>query len=382
MKSKLFLLLTIISSTLFFSLMGTIEAESIQTKNDTSTDFKNTMVLSLDSSVALINGQKESAVKPIVKDGRTLVPLRLISEGFGAVVDFNTKSQSIRIQYSNKTILMKIKNKNITIDGKTVVMDVPANIYNGSTYIPLRYIGEALNKKVVYQKSTETQPYRFIIIRDVNTSPIEESKLIRVYGLTYEGKNVIYSDKYLVITKENNKLRVSQDFYTFNDFSYHVTNDDKNTVHLGDIWFKTEKSDFYLIYDYNTTQKFILYQVNGESISRVAAENVPIKSVKTYLGNVYYLTQYQRGLLDADQTTNLKYATHNNGQWSSDYLGKPGFYYGFDTLGKVYDWPIDKDGISTFGYQRAGNLSSDERKKTFGQYKIKLSGHQHELLKP
>ncbi|WP_145019113.1 MULTISPECIES: stalk domain-containing protein [unclassified Paenibacillus] len=71
--------------------MGTIEAESIQTKNDTSTDFKNTMVLSLDSSVALINGQKESAVKPIVKDGRTLVPLRLISEGFDAVVDFNTK---------------------------------------------------------------------------------------------------------------------------------------------------------------------------------------------------------------------------------------------------------------------------------------------------
>ncbi|WP_258875149.1 copper amine oxidase N-terminal domain-containing protein [Paenibacillus sp. VMFN-D1] len=329
--------------------------------------------------MALINGQKESAVKPIVKDGRTLVPLRLISEGFGAVVDFNTKSQSIRIQYSNKTILMKIKNKNITIDGKTVAMDVPANIYNGSTYIPLRYIGEALNKKVVYQKSTETQPYRLIIIRDVNTSTIEESKLIRVYGLTYEGKNVIYSDKYLVVIKENNKLRVSQDFYTFDDFSYHVTNNDKQ---LGDIWFKTEKSDFYLNYDFNTTQKFILYQVNGESISRVAAENVPIKSVKTYLGNVYYLTQYQRGLLDADQTTNLKYATHNNGQWSSDYLGKPGFYYGFDTLGKVYDWTIDKDGISTFGYQRAGNLSSDERKKTFGQYKIKLSGHQQELLKP
>lgn len=377
MKSKL--LLTIFSFTLFFSLMGTIEAESIQTKNDTSTDLKNTMVLSLDSSVALINGQKESAVKPIVKDGRTLVPLRLISEGFGAVVDFNTKSQSIRIQYSNKTILMKIKNKNITIDGKTVAMDVPANIYNGSTYIPLRYIGEALNKKVVYQKSTKTQPYRLVIIRDVNTSTIEESKLISIYGLTYEGKNVIYSDKYLVVIKENNKLRVSNNFNDFDDFSYHVTNNDKQ---LGDIWFKTEKSDFYLNYDFNTTQKFILYQVNGESISRVAAEKVPIKSVKTYLGNVYYLTQYQRGLLNADQTTNLKYATHNNGQWSSDYLGKPGFYYGFDTLGKVYDWTIDKDGISTFGYQRAGNLSSDERKKTFGQYKIKLSGHQHELLKP
>ncbi|MET3847383.1 hypothetical protein [Paenibacillus sp. OAE614] len=186
----------------------------------------------------------------------------------------------------------------------------------------------------------------------------------------------------MVVTKENNKLRVSNDFYTFNDFSYHVTNDDKNSVHLGDIWFKTEKSDFYLNYDYNTTQKFILYQVNGESISRVATENVPIKSVKTYLSNVYYLTRYQRGLQDADQTTNLKYATHNNGQWSSDYLGKTGFYYGFDTLGKVYDWTIDKDGISTFGYQRAEILSSDEREKTFGQYKIKLSGHQHELLKP
>jgi len=361
MKSKL--LFTITSFTLFFSLMGTITAENIQTPNATSTDLKNTMVLSPDSSWALINGQKESTVKPIVKDGRILVPLRLIAEGFGAVVDFDTKSQSIRIQDSGKTILMKLGNNNITIDGKTVAMDVPANLYNGSTYIPLRYIGEALNKYVAYEKSTETQLHRLIVIKDVNTSAIPVYKLVRLYGLIDEEKDIIYRDQYLIVIKENNKLRVSQDFYTFSDLSYHVTKDDAHTIHLGDIWFKTETGNFYLEYDYDRTQRFVLYQVNGESISRVAAEAVPIKSVKTYLGNVYYLTQYQRGVLDDDQTTNLKYATYSNGQWSSDYLGKPGFYYGFDTLGKAYDWPIDQDGISTFGYLRAGNLSSEEKKR-------------------
>lgn len=98
--------------------------------------------------------------------------------------------------------------------------------------------------------------------------------------------------------------------------------------------------------------------------------------------DIYYLTRYERGIHDAPEASNLKSATFYNGQWLSDYLGKPGFYYGFDTSGKVYDWQINDTGISIFGYQRSGDLSSDERKKTFGYYRIELKGHHHELVTP
>ncbi|UZM97672.1 hypothetical protein OL548_21665 [Lysinibacillus sp. MHQ-1] len=80
------------------------------------------------------------------------------------------------------------------------------------------------------------------------------------------------------------------------------------------------------------------------------------------------------GIVNAPETSNLKYATRANGQWVSDYLGMPGFYYGFDTIGNAYNWKINDNGIYIFGYNRFGNLSSEDRKKTFGNYRVDLKG--------
>lgn len=381
---KVKVILTLFTFTLFLAFGYTAYAKNLHDyyKDVTENDLKNSMILSPESSMAFINGQKVSAVQPIVKDGRTLVPLRFISEGFGAKVDFNTKNQSITIKYANKTILLKIGKKNISINGKSSEMDVAASIYNNSTYIPLRYIGEALNKKVVYLKNAEIQPYSLIIIRDVNATAIENLNLIRAYELLYQGKSIVYSDRFMAVIKENGQLLFSDDFYNFKPFIYQELIVDKNVVRQGDIWFNTDMGHFYLNYAWDTTQEYALYRVDGDAITRVAIEKAPIKAVKTYLNDVYYLTRYERGIHDAHETSNLKSATFNNGQWFSDYLGKPGFYYGFDTLGKVYDWQINDNGISTFGYQRSGDLSTDERKKTFGQYRIDLKGHNHELVTP
>lgn len=381
---KLNMILAVFTVTLFLTFGYTAHADNLHDYyNDvTENDLKNSIILSPESSMAFVNGQKKSAVQPIVKDGRTLVPLRFISEGFGAKVDFNTKTQSITIKYNDKTILMKIGKNQISINGKSSEMDVPASIYNNSTYIPLRDIGEAFNKKVVYLNHAEIQTYPLIIIRDVNGTAIEDLNLIRISELLYQGKSIVYSDRFMVVIKENGQLLFSNDFNYFEPFNYQELIEDKNSVRLGDIWFKTDMGHFYLDYAYNTTREFILYRVDGETITRVAIEKAPIKAVKTYQNEVYYLTRYERGIPNAHETSNLKSATFNNGQWTSDYLGKPGFYYGFDTLGEVYDWPITNNGIVAFGYQRFGDLSSDERKKTFGLYRIERKGHHHELVTP
>lgn len=382
MKDKI--IFTWFAFTLFLAWGYTVQADPLHDyyADVTENDLKNSMVLSPESPMAFINGQKVSGVQSIVKDGRTLVPLRFISEGFGAKVDFNKKNQSITIKYANQTIFLKMGKDTITLNGKSSEMDVAPSIYNNSTYIPLRYIGEAFNKKVVYLKNAKIQPYSMIIIRDVNATAIENLNLIRVYELIYQGKSIVYSDRYMVVIKENGQLLISDDFSNFKPFVYQELIENKYEIKLGDIWINTDMGHFYLDYAYNTTQEFILYQVDGEVITRVAIEKVPIKAVKTYLNDVYYLTRYERGILDAHKTSNLKSATFNNGQWSSDYLGKPGFYYGFDTEGQVKDWPINDNGITTFGYQRFGDESSDVRKKTFGHYRIDLKGHHHELVTP
>ncbi|MEF2969099.1 copper amine oxidase N-terminal domain-containing protein [Paenibacillus sp. M1] len=381
---KIKIILTLFTFTLFLAFGYTAHAENPQDyyEDVTEADLKNSMILSPESSMAFINGQMVSAVQPIVRDGRTLVPLRFISEGFGAKVEFNAKNQSITIKYDNNTISLKIGKKALSVDGKSIKMDVAANVYNNTTYIPLRYIGEAFNKKVVYLKNAEIQPYSLIIIRDVNATAIENLNLIRVYELIYQGKSIVYSDRFMAVIIENGQLFFSNDFSNFEPFVYHEWIDDKNTIRHGDIWFETDMGHFYLNYAYATTQEFILYRVDGEEITRVAIEKAPIKAVKTYQNNVYYLTRYERGIPNAHETSNLKSATFDNGQWVSDYLGKPGFYYGFDTSGNIYDWPIDDNGITTFGYLRFSDLSSDEKKTTFGHYRIELKGHDHELVTP
>ncbi|MEK4628610.1 copper amine oxidase N-terminal domain-containing protein [Solibacillus sp. FSL R7-0682] len=375
--------LTLFTFILFLAFSYTAHAENLYDiyEDVTEHDLKNSIILSPESSTAFINGQKVSAVQPIVKDGRTLVPLRFISEGFGAKVDFNSKSQYITIKYANQTISLKIGEKSISINGKLSKMDGAASIYNNATYIPLRYIGEAFNKKIIYLKNEKIQPYSLIIIRDIDATAIENLNLMRVFKFLYKGKSIVYSDRFIIVINENGHSLISNDFYTFEPFNYKEMFEDKNRVQLGDIWFKTDMSHFYLNYAYNTTKEFILYRVD-EEITRVAIEKAPIKAVKTYLNNVYYLTRYERGILNAHETSNLKYATFNNGQWFSDYLGKPGYYYGFDTLGNAYNWEINSNGIFTFGYQRAGDLTSDERKKTFGQYRIELQSKNHQLVTP
>lgn len=373
---------------LFLSFGYVAHAESLQNTYEdiTETDLNNSIILSPESAIGFVNGQEVPAVQPIIKDGRTLVPLRFISEGFGAKVDYNTTTQSIIIEHNDKAISLKLGNKKILIDGQTKSMDVVPRIQNKVTYIPLREIGEALNKKVVYLPKKFSQAYSLIILRDKDGTAIEDQSLTRVLDLLYQGKAVIYSDRYMVVIKENDKLLVSQlspSFDTqFIPFAYEKYMEAPDKIKLGDLWFKTETSSFYLNYAWDTTQEFSLYRVDGEDISRVGIEQAPIKDVKTYQDEVYYLTRYERGLLDAHETSNLKKATLINGKWSVAHLGKPGFYYGYDITGKAFDWSIEENGITTLGWHRYGNLSKEERLETLGYYQIDLKDHHHELIAP
>ncbi|QJC54203.1 copper amine oxidase N-terminal domain-containing protein [Paenibacillus albicereus] len=348
----------------------------------TENDLKNTVILSPQSSMAFINGHKASAVQPMVKEGRTFIPLRFVSEGLGAEVDWNSDDSTITIRYADKVLSFQTGKKTISINGRASEMEAPAALFDRTAYIPLRDIGEALDKKVVYVQKTEVRPYSLILLRDADAAAIENSRLIRVCQWLFEGKVVVYSDRFITVMKENGRLLVSNsnDFDLFAPFTYEPFVPKKNEVRLGDIWFNTDMGHFYLNYAYGTTREFSLYRVDGETIARVAVEKVPIKAVKTYRDAVYYLTAYERGILNADETTNLKSASFHDGKWKSDFLGEPGYYYGFDTLGKAYEWPITDDGVSTFGYQRSGNLSSEERKNTFGFYQLDLKGHRHERM--
>jgi len=196
----------------------------------TDNDLNNSIIMSPESSKAFVNGHMVSAVQPIVKDGRTLVPLRFISEGFGAKVDFDAKNNTITIKYSDKSITLKIGSKAIYVNGQHIQMDVATNLYNNSTYIPLRYIGEAFNKKVVYLKNEDIQPYSLIIIRNINAPELENLKLLRICEWLFQGKSIVYSDRFMAVIKEKGQLFFSNYYSDFEPFVYQEFVEDKNIV--------------------------------------------------------------------------------------------------------------------------------------------------------
>ena len=84
---------------------------------------------------------------PYIADGRTMVPIRALSETFGAEVDF--KDNVVTIVDGDTTIVMTIGETTYTINDEEQTMDVAPVIGSGDrTYVPIRFVAEALGYKV------------------------------------------------------------------------------------------------------------------------------------------------------------------------------------------------------------------------------------------
>jgi Uncharacterized protein involved in cytokinesis, contains TGc (transglutaminase/protease-like) domain len=105
-----------------------------------------------------LNGEKidaRDAVPFIDKNGRTQVPVRFVSEAFGAQVKWNSKDKTIEIKdvLQGKRIVFRLGEQEYWVDTKKLKMDTVPVVKQGRTYVPARYIAEALGATVKYDKA-------------------------------------------------------------------------------------------------------------------------------------------------------------------------------------------------------------------------------------
>lgn len=99
---------------------------------------------------------------PMNGDGRTLVPVRFISENLGAEVSWNQSLREATIKTDDKTIVIRIDSPVVTVNGvkKTMPSSIPAKLltYAGSarTLVPLRFVSEQLGMDVGWINETMT----------------------------------------------------------------------------------------------------------------------------------------------------------------------------------------------------------------------------------
>ncbi len=86
--------------------------------------------------------------KPVIVNGRTLVPLRAIFEAMGANVNWDDATRTVTASRGDTTISLAIGSDQLYVNGEAKTLDVPAQIINNNTMVPVRAIAESFGCEV------------------------------------------------------------------------------------------------------------------------------------------------------------------------------------------------------------------------------------------
>ena len=154
-KKLLIVLSAIISLGLayFVQATGLIDSD-VASKVDKKT--KDAIVLFVGSPAAYVDNIKmqiendDQEIYPIIKNDRTIVPIRFISEKLGANVVWNEIGRTAVLSLNGKEIRLTLDSNIMKVDGKDIMLEAGPIIKNGRMFIPLRAISEAFDKKVFW----------------------------------------------------------------------------------------------------------------------------------------------------------------------------------------------------------------------------------------
>lgn len=133
----------LLSSAISLAMVSTsFSADTGLTSGKTVNDTQNNISIKVNGTAV------KSDVSPVIVDNRTLVPARAIFEQLGAQITWDEKIRQVGVTLGEYKVLLTIDNKKALVNDKNIEMDVPAQILNNRTLIPLRFVGEQLNMKV------------------------------------------------------------------------------------------------------------------------------------------------------------------------------------------------------------------------------------------
>jgi len=95
-------------------------------------------------------------VPPQIINGRTMVPLRAIFEAMGAEVVWDPDTQTVTATKGDLAVVLIIGDTSPTVDGEAVALDQPGVIVDGRTLAPLRFVAEAFGGTVDWVEATQT----------------------------------------------------------------------------------------------------------------------------------------------------------------------------------------------------------------------------------
>ena len=110
-----------------------------------------TLVLTIGSSVMSVDGRRATLDSPpIIREGRTLLPIRAVIEALEGSVGWDAVARKATVTLGTHTIEIWIGSRQARVDGLNVSLDVAAMIVNSRTLLPLRFVAENLGGTVTW----------------------------------------------------------------------------------------------------------------------------------------------------------------------------------------------------------------------------------------
>ena len=110
-----------------------------------------------DEIKVMLDGKEISFdVPPQIINGRTMVPIRAVFEALGATLEWNAATRTAKATIDDYVVECTIDSKTMTACGEKIEMDVAPLIVDGRTLMPIRYAAEAFSCKVGWAEPIRT----------------------------------------------------------------------------------------------------------------------------------------------------------------------------------------------------------------------------------
>lgn len=95
-------------------------------------------------------------VAPVIVEGRTLLPVRAIAEALGAEVGGASDTRTVTLSLGDTVVRPRIDDTTALVNDVPVTLDVPAQVTGGRTLVPVRFISEAFGVTVDWDPAAQT----------------------------------------------------------------------------------------------------------------------------------------------------------------------------------------------------------------------------------
>lgn len=100
-------------------------------------------------------------VPPRIVEGRTMVPLRFVGEALGAEVGWNEEHRQVTYSAGSRRIVLTVGQKIVYIEDSAEEIDIPPMIINGRTMVPVRFVSQWLGAVVQWDEAASRVEIRY-----------------------------------------------------------------------------------------------------------------------------------------------------------------------------------------------------------------------------